>query len=68
MKAMCIHQNERGESEKAIWFMIQSNDIQKKKHVECEVYLCICSQSSQEIIYCSKEIKTLLEHSSLFKI
>ena len=50
MNAMCIHQNEGDESEKVIWFMIQSNDIQKKKNVECEMYPCICLQSSQEVI------------------
>ena len=50
MNAMYIHQNERGESEKTKWFMIQSNDFQKKKNVECEMYPCICLQSSQEVI------------------
>ena len=51
MNAMCIHQNEGDESEKVIWFMIQSIwHIQKKKTVEYEMYSCICSQSSQEVI------------------
>ena len=47
---LIIHQT-KSESEKAIWFMIPNIlHSHKKKTEECEVDLCICSQSSQEVI------------------